>query len=377
MTERYLRELYFNPKHPGAYGGVEKLYQAVRKDGKYAIGRHRIRTWLQNQDFYSLQRGVRHNFKRNRVMVSGLFYQFDIDLMDVQNHSESNDGIKFLLICIDVFSRFLWVEALQDKTAKSVVQALTIVFTDDKAPEKVRTDKGSEFVNRWVKDMFIKFKIKHFVTQNRVKANYAERVIRTLRVMLHRYMSQKHTHRYIDVLDDIVYNYNHRAHRSLPDKLSPAEVTEENEVEVLEHLYFPTPSKIQSIKRKEKRKPRQKSLFAFKVGDLTRISHLRRPFQKDYDAHWTKEIFKVSSRLNRQGVPVYRLRDFADDAIEGTFYNAELQKVDKNSDNLWTIDKKVRKRRRNGQIEWFVSWDGWPKKFNSWIEESELRDVQR
>jgi hypothetical protein len=375
MMDRYLRELYINPKHPGAYGGVEKLYQAVRKDGKYDIGRYRIRKWLQNQDLYSLQRGVRHNFKRNRVMVRGLFYQFDIDLMDMQNLSKTNDGVRFILIAIDVFSRYLWVVPLPDKTAKSVVKALTKVFSGGNIPEKTRTDKGSEFLNRWVKDMFIKFNIKHFVSHNRVKANYAERVIRTLRVMLQRYMNQKRMHRYIDVLDDIVYNYNHRAHRSLPNKLSPSEVTEDNEVDVLEHLYFPTPLKAKPIKLQKKRKPRQKSLFTYKVGDLTRISHLRRPFQKDYDAHWTTEIFKVSSRFNRQGIAVYKLKDFADDEIEGTFYEAELQKVDKNSNSLWTIDKLIRKRRKSGQTEWLVSWDGWPSKFSSWVKASELRDV--
>lgn len=50
----YLRELYYTPGKPGAYAGPEKLYQAVKQEGKYKIGRQRIRQFLNNEDYYSL-----------------------------------------------------------------------------------------------------------------------------------------------------------------------------------------------------------------------------------------------------------------------------------------------------------------------------------
>ena len=38
----YLKSIYFDPKHPAAYSGPEKLYRIVKKEGKYKIGRHLI-----------------------------------------------------------------------------------------------------------------------------------------------------------------------------------------------------------------------------------------------------------------------------------------------------------------------------------------------
>jgi hypothetical protein len=44
--------------NPGTFGGPEKLYQAVKQDGKYKIGRIRIRQFLNNEDPYSLMKPI-------------------------------------------------------------------------------------------------------------------------------------------------------------------------------------------------------------------------------------------------------------------------------------------------------------------------------
>lgn len=46
-----------------------------------------------------------------------------------------------------------------------------------------------------------------------------------------------------------------------------------------------------------------------------------------------------------QGIPMYRLKSFLDAAgeagfIRGNFYENEMQKVHKNEDSLWYIEKK-------------------------------------
>ena len=50
--EDYLSNIYYDPKNAGAYGGVEKLYRAVKKDGKFVLGRSKIRNWLLKQEDY-------------------------------------------------------------------------------------------------------------------------------------------------------------------------------------------------------------------------------------------------------------------------------------------------------------------------------------
>lgn len=56
----YLRELYYTPGKPGAFAGPEKLYQAVKSEGKYKIGRQKIKQFLNNEDAYSINRFERH-----------------------------------------------------------------------------------------------------------------------------------------------------------------------------------------------------------------------------------------------------------------------------------------------------------------------------
>jgi len=106
-----------------------------------------------------------------------------------------------------------------------------------------------------------------------------------------------------------------------------------------------------------------------------RLSHLRKTFDRDYQEKWTKEIFKVSDKRLVQSIPVYNVVDFDDDPIKGTFYENELQRVRKDENNLWRIEKVLKRRKRNGRQEIFVKWYGCPKKLNSWISERGLNDI--
>ena len=77
----------------------------------------------------------------------------------------------------------------------------------------------------------------------------------------------------------------------------------------------------------------------------------------------------------RQGIPVYKITDYDGDPIEGTFYESELQKVNKHRDDLWKKEKFLKRRKRGGVKEVYVKWSGFPKKFSSWIKEDDLQYV--
>ena len=68
-------------------------------------------------------------------------------------------------------------------------------------------------------------------------------------------------------------------------------------------------------------------------------------------------------------VPVtYRLKDLADEAIKGKFYESEIQKVVKDVKDYFDVEKILKTRRRGGRIEYLVKWLGYPSKFNSWTD---------
>ena len=72
MAEEYLHDPYYNPESPASFGGVEAVYHATKEDGKFQLSCNKIRTWLRQQDTYTLHRPVRYRLKRCRESLSGV-----------------------------------------------------------------------------------------------------------------------------------------------------------------------------------------------------------------------------------------------------------------------------------------------------------------
>ena len=270
--------------------------------------------------------------------------------MDLVNISSHNDGYRYLLTCIDVFTKRAWAIPIKTKSARDVTEAFEKILTDGFKPNMVQSDKGTEFLNSTFQSMLKRQDIKFYTSENEdIKAAIVERFNRTLKTKMYRYFTAKHTRRYVDVLPDLLHSYNHTYHRSID--MAPVEVNAANEDLVRARLY---PSKPKSYKWK------------YDVGNRVRITMRRQPFRKGYLGSWSDEIFEIDARLPT--VPVtYRLKDLAGDVILGKFYEPELQKVIK-EDLYFDVEKILKTRRRGGKIEYLVKWFGYPSKFNSWTD---------
>ena len=71
--------------------------------------------------------------------------------------------------------------------------------------------------------------------------------------------------------------------------------------------------------------------YKFKMGDQVRISRSKKLFEKGYLPNWSEEIFTISKRIPRNP-PVYKVKEFDEDELEGTFYEQELQRVETRGD---------------------------------------------
>lgn len=360
--EDYLSRIYYNPKHPASFEGPQKLYHVVKKDGKYDLSLHTIRKWLSRQEPYSLQRPLRRTFQRNRVVVSGIDDQWEMDLMDMTKYKQDNEDTSFVLVVIDVFSKFLWLRGLQNKQGSNVANALQNILKDGRQPVRIRSDKGQEFNAKVVRKLLNDKGIHHFVSQNETKANIAERVIKTIKSKIVRYFTHTQRYKYIHHLQDFAHSYNATEHSTIG--VAPNQVTTEKETSIWWKIYWPSKIKVKS---QNSRRP-----YTFIIGNLVRISHLRNVFSREYDERWTGELFKISGRRMRGGIPVYTLNDFQDDPIKGSFYQSELQKVDKKETDGWKIEKVLKKRGRGEKKQLYVKWLHYPTKFNSWVEERDL-----
>ena len=124
----------------------------------------------------------------------------------------------------------------------------------------------------------------------------------------------------MDVLQYIVDSYNVTPHRSL-NNIAPKDVSKDNEADIWAFMYL----KPKIIKLKMKNRAAQK--YRFKVGDMVRISRINMIFDRSYDEHFTREIFKIRNRFRMQAIPMYRLKDFMNEPIKKNFMNPNCKKL--------------------------------------------------
>ena len=124
--DQYLHGIYYDPDHAASFSSPEKLYKQTLGEGKnYTL--QQIKNWLAKQDSYTLHRPVNRKFERNKVVTSGRDNLWDSDLIDFVRFSKFNNGISYILVIIDVFSRFLWLKPLKTKSDQ-MLQRLLIMF---------------------------------------------------------------------------------------------------------------------------------------------------------------------------------------------------------------------------------------------------------
>ena len=355
----YLDRVYYNVRNPGSFQSYRKLHQTVGKHGRYQLGTSRLRRWLQNQHPYSRNKlHLPKAIERARVIVMGLHDQYDADLADFQHLANANDGMRYILVVIDVFSRVTWAEAIRDKSNVEVIAAFERIFRRGHVPRRLRTDNGKEFTARSMETFYDRHNITHFVAMNEVKANYAERVIKTLKSKIYRYMTLVGTARYVDVLQDVVHSYNHTRHSTI--HMSPSEVSADNASGLWWRQYHQGMKSFANTSRVPH--------FKYAIGEHVRIPQVSTAFSREYDARWTEEIFLITDRFRRdRTINMYKVSDGDGEPVYGTFYEMELQRVAPNQDNPWEIERIVKQRGNGARREALVSFRGWPAFYNRWI----------
>ena len=147
---------------------------------------------------------------------------------------------------------------------------------------------------------------------------------------------------YFDVLDDIVHKHNNTIYRTI--KMKPIDVTSDSYAECNED----------SNEKDTK----------FKIGDHVRISKYKNIFAKGYTQNWSDEIF-IIIKIKNTVQWTYVISDLNGEAIDGIFYEKELQKTNQQE----FIIEKILKRKGD---KLYVKWKGYDNSFNSWIDKKDL-----
>ena len=174
-----------------------------------------------------------------------------------------------------------------------------------------------------------------------------------------KYFSANNTKRYIDILDQLIDRYNNTKHRAIGCTPTVAR----------------QPASYQHVFKKlyaKKVEDRRSVVPKFHVGDKVRIVKKKKTFEKGYFPNWTEELFTISSVKDTKP-PTYTIQDLQGEPIQGSFYEAELQK---SKQDIFRIEKVIKKRKgKNGGKEAYVKWKGYNSDFNSWVPVSELHKL--
>ena len=372
-TEQYLRNLYYNPKSPVAYSGLGNIWKKVKEDREAWLKTDRtssenesmsvryqdLKDFLQNQPTYQLHKKDVKKFPFRKTMVSYVDQQWQADLVDMQAFEKDNKNYRFILTVIDILSRYAWAKPLKSKKGEEVRDAFVDIF-EEAVPEKIQFDEGKEFYNRHFKALLEEKDIEYFSTKSDKKAAIVERFNLTLKQRMWKYFTAKETHKWDDVLDDFVNDYNNSFHSGIGMKPVDAR-KEENEGTVWYNLYgvhllttFGEPK--------------------FKVGNSVRIAKYKTVFTKGYLPNFTEEVFKIKQIIFTQPV-VYKLEDYQNEPIEGYFYEEELSFVPNPDDIEYKIEKVLRYKTVKGRKYGLVKWKGYSDQFSSWEPVSKIKAI--
>ena len=70
---------------------------------------------------YELYRPARIYFQRRHVLTKGLYYLFQSDFVEMITYSKANYGYKYILIVIDVYSKYVWAKLLKNKNGIEII----------------------------------------------------------------------------------------------------------------------------------------------------------------------------------------------------------------------------------------------------------------
>ena len=357
MNTETFNKLYHSDK-PFSFGSQQRVLDNINST-KDEISKN-----LSKNDIYTRYKQYKKPRKYSPIYVYRKRELFQADLVAFTNpeYIKANDGYKYLFTVIDVFTKYAWVYPLKSKDCDTTKKCFEDILSKcGKQPEKLQTDRGSEFVCAKFKNFLKSQNIHHYVSYSDRKCPVVERFNLTIQQILYKILDKNESFRWIDFLDQAMKIYNTRKHTTI--KLSPADAEKgENESSVRKVF-------LKKYRKAGLKPPKPK----YKVGDTVRIWKFKRVFDRGYHENFTTQYFKIRKVKTNLPVVRYELEDILGEKIIGSFFENELVPFEgMEFHRIKVIDSKGKGKNK----KYLVHYLGWPEKFNEWVPEERLKDIQ-
>lgn len=296
--------------------GVTKFYEHLA-DSYLGITRDRVRTFLQQQKAFQLTRPYKKKINRP-VLSKHVDYLWSMDLIDMARFSWHNNGNRYILVVVDVFSRYVYTAALKRKEAGLVADALSDMISDEHKPKHLLSDNGGEFMAE-VKELCKELGIKRrFSRSYSPESNgLVEGINKIIRNKLNDAMVRYNTTQWVKYLPPATESWNLTKHGGMAQSpnflyLSNDDDVEEERAEAKQTL--------ETKAQKAVARNRNKKLAVndhVRVSLTTMDSDLRKDLKtrgvsnsKWHPKRWSEEVYRIKTASDGSTLtkPVYTLK---------------------------------------------------------------------
>ena len=242
--------------------GRDKLYNLIRdKYEDEEISRRQISDWLKQQEInqiYTPSKGKGKSIKSSMTTPNKIL---GMDLVNMEKFQVR--GYKYLLNAIDMSSRFLYSVALKNKTDKEVLDGFKKIYNKSKI-KAIRSDNGSEFINKKFKEYLEKNNIKQILGEaGKPQSNgMIERANGSIKELIQKSIEMNENFDWAKNLNKLIDNINNSQHRITGFTPNEIQTAFKNNDKVVLDEAFDT-----ELKKKKPNISRE----VYVVGDLVRI----------------------------------------------------------------------------------------------------------
>lgn len=360
-----LEEIYYDPSI--GLLSFEKFRLKV-KDIYPFITRKVIKEFYDNQEINQLNKKPVTN-KAQMYRINGPELSFQMDLMfvpraiktqELKKEKAKADGdivkpsFYIWLLCIDILSRKVYIYSLLNKESFTIMKAYSHFLSDVKRdsdalhgtenffarnkPYGIITDSEFDFQNFIQLNKDLDIIIDHQTAYNDHitggdRLGIIDRVVRTLKNMLMRFVYSQTGKQYsvVNIMDEIVKNYNNTSHKSL-DGLTPNQVFLNRDARF--KIFSDNIDYNNSIEKG----------IDFSIGDTVRILNKREAFSKE-KPQYSKDIYKV---IENKGYKYY-VEDSDGKKLRRALKPNEIQKIDEKKiqhKNPINIEKEIKQNQK-------------------------------
>ena len=273
-----LRTLY---NTPGAPQGAEGLRKMLKAQG-VTLSLKAIREFLKEQTTQQVHK-KRKLLNLNVQTTHEPFEVWESDILHLQRNipGRQNNGSFYILVCVDKFTKMLFVEPLKKVDDPSVFAAMKAILTRcvgkyAMRPRKLVTDADTVFTSGRFAELMTEFVMEHRTV---FMAYEAERAIKLIKEAISRALTHQGNKKWIDIIQPLTKTLNKREHRGL--KMSP-----EAAVEKVDDARANLQGYWRKIKKKEP--------HIFSVGKHVLLREEKGTFAKGHVETFSHAVYKIS-----------------------------------------------------------------------------------